>query len=116
MPTKPTRTTRMSAVHQAFKDSIAHMCSADGAPGFPIFSMAMRTAPSTPGAHTTQVVQATQTITPTGTWRHPRMDEINRRQHAATFSDENIRTILWNTLVLILTFISTAILPESSGH
>ncbi|PQE23796.1 high-temperature-induced dauer-formation protein [Rutstroemia sp. NJR-2017a BBW] len=32
----------------------------------------------------------------TGTWRHPKFDEIARRQNAATFSDQNMKKLLWN--------------------
>ncbi|KAH6666886.1 nuclear pore complex component-domain-containing protein [Halenospora varia] len=34
----------------------------------------------------------------TGTWRHPKLDEIVRRQNAATFSEKNIKMIAWNAL------------------
>lgn len=40
---------------------------------------------------------------PTGTWRHPRLDEINSRISDSTFGERNIRRILWNVLVLFLT-------------
>ncbi|KAK6954772.1 hypothetical protein Daesc_004741 [Daldinia eschscholtzii] len=36
-----------------------------------------------------------------GTWRHPRLEEITRRQEATTFTDGNIKRILINFLVLI---------------
>ncbi|CAG8956353.1 hypothetical protein HYFRA_00003734 [Hymenoscyphus fraxineus] len=50
--------------------------------------------PSTP----TRLPQAPSApATPvTGTWRHPKMDEIIRRQNAASFTDRNIITILYN--------------------
>ncbi|MCJ1290666.1 hypothetical protein MMC34_002208 [Xylographa carneopallida] len=36
-------------------------------------------------------------VTPSpGTWRHPRFEEIARRQQAATFTDKNVTTLLWN--------------------
>ncbi|KAJ9658812.1 hypothetical protein H2201_007593 [Coniosporium apollinis] len=78
--------------------------------------MALRAAPLTPSAQATQTVQAPQISTPTGTWRHPRMDEINQRQHAATFNDQNIHTILWNISILAITFISAAFLPELPSY
>ncbi|KAH6655128.1 nuclear pore complex component-domain-containing protein [Truncatella angustata] len=31
-----------------------------------------------------------------GNWRHPRLQEITRRQNASTFSDKNVRKIAWN--------------------
>ncbi|KAI0169607.1 NPCC-domain-containing protein [Hypoxylon sp. FL1284] len=36
-----------------------------------------------------------------GTWRHPRMQEIIRRQEAATFTDQNLRRIAVNVAVLL---------------
>ncbi|KAI1772798.1 NPCC-domain-containing protein [Hypoxylon cercidicola] len=36
-----------------------------------------------------------------GTWRHPRMQEILRRQEAATFTDKNVRRIAVNLALLI---------------
>lgn len=31
-----------------------------------------------------------------GTWRHPRLNEITRRREATTFSEKNVRRILYN--------------------
>ncbi|OCL03492.1 hypothetical protein AOQ84DRAFT_400641 [Glonium stellatum] len=62
--------------------------------------------PSTPAAQT-----VAQPIT-TGTWRHPRFDEITKRQHATTFNDRNARIILWNGSYLISSFV---IPPMASG-
>ncbi|KAI9802369.1 MAG: hypothetical protein M1833_001875 [Piccolia ochrophora] len=39
---------------------------------------------------------ATPATPPTGTWRHPKFDEITRRQNAATFTDRNLTRLLWN--------------------
>lgn len=50
--------------------------------------------PSTPKAQVTPV--ATFTPSP-GTWRHPKFDEITRRQNATTFSYNNVRKIIWNS-------------------
>ncbi|KAI1801653.1 NPCC-domain-containing protein [Daldinia bambusicola] len=36
-----------------------------------------------------------------GTWRHPRLEEITRRQEATTFTDGNIRRIIVNIVVLV---------------
>ncbi|KAI9651138.1 hypothetical protein NHQ30_001175 [Ciborinia camelliae] len=38
---------------------------------------------------------------PTGTWKHPKFDEIAKRQNAATFTDQNMRQLLWNGVGLI---------------
>ncbi|MCJ1287628.1 hypothetical protein MMC26_006980 [Xylographa opegraphella] len=39
-----------------------------------------------------------------GTWRHPKFEEIARRQQAATFTDRNVTTLLWNIGALIATW------------
>jgi nucleoporin POM34 len=36
-----------------------------------------------------------------GTWRHPRLDEIARRQTAATFTNKNVNTLIFNGTVLL---------------
>jgi hypothetical protein len=53
--------------------------------------------PSTPLQLSTPVNRSSALATPqTGTWIHPRFDEIARRQNARTFTDRNLRTILIN--------------------
>ncbi|KAI1126014.1 nuclear pore complex component-domain-containing protein [Nemania abortiva] len=44
---------------------------------------------------------ATPTTESPGTWRHPRIQEIAKRQQASTFSDKNIRQIIINLVLLI---------------
>ena len=39
-----------------------------------------------------------------GTWRHPKLDEIARRQRANTFNESNVRRIVYNGFALILLF------------
>ena len=39
-----------------------------------------------------------------GNWRHPKLDEIVRRQNAATFGDRNLRNVVWNASVLLAAF------------
>lgn len=68
--------------------------------------MATTGTPSTPAAQT--VVQPTTT----GTWRHPRFDEITKRQHATIFDDRNARIILWNGSYFVSSFI---VPPMASG-
>jgi len=63
--------------------------------------MASPARPSTPRGQTAQPPVSTP---PTGTWRHPRFDEIARRQNASTFSDRNVKKILWNGGFLLATF------------
>ncbi|KAI8630344.1 NPCC-domain-containing protein [Xylariaceae sp. FL1651] len=37
-----------------------------------------------------------------GTWRHPRLQEITRRQEASTFTDKNMRRIVINISLLVV--------------
>ncbi|KAL3423033.1 nuclear pore complex component [Phlyctema vagabunda] len=39
-----------------------------------------------------------------GTWRHPRFDEIAKRQNAATFTDRNFRKIIYNVAGLVVLY------------
>ncbi|KAI0122894.1 nuclear pore complex component-domain-containing protein [Xylariales sp. AK1849] len=45
-----------------------------------------------------------------GTWRHPRLAEITRRQNATTFSERNVKKIAWNiaAIVAIVAIITVA--------
>ncbi|CAD0052095.1 unnamed protein product [Aureobasidium pullulans] len=63
----------------------------------PTTPMRPSSAPSTPQKSPTKVE------TP-GTWRHPNMDEINRRKNASTFNSDNVHSILIN-LVALLSFL-----------
>ena len=56
-------------------------------------------APATPVKQTPQIVPSNA---PAGNWRHPRLDEINRRRNAATFNEDNMRSITWNLLFLVV--------------
>ncbi|PLB45966.1 nuclear pore complex component [Aspergillus steynii IBT 23096] len=62
--------------------------------------MASSPLPSTPRAVSAPTPTADQSRTP-GKWRHPQLDEIVRRQNARTFGDQNIRSIVWNTIALV---------------
>ncbi|KAI0100768.1 nuclear pore complex component-domain-containing protein [Nemania sp. FL0031] len=44
---------------------------------------------------------ATPTTESPGTWRHPRLQEIARRQQASSFTDKNVRNITINLILLI---------------
>ncbi|KAI1005146.1 hypothetical protein K3495_g3067 [Podosphaera aphanis] len=46
-----------------------------------------------------------------GTWKHPKLDEIVRRQEASTFSKQNIKNILYNILGIMVTHYSARELP-----
>ncbi|KAI2643201.1 NPCC-domain-containing protein [Xylaria nigripes] len=63
---------------------------------------------------------ATPTTESPGTWRHPRLQEINRRQAASTFTEKNIKRLVINICLLIgLTilhsFIEKALPPKRSA-
>ncbi|KAI9885161.1 MAG: hypothetical protein M1823_003048 [Watsoniomyces obsoletus] len=55
--------------------------------------MASALVPSTPTSQTPPALNSTPT---TGSWQHPKIDEIARRQSQATFTDRNLTRILWN--------------------
>ncbi|CAF9937194.1 hypothetical protein IMSHALPRED_011057 [Imshaugia aleurites] len=61
-----------------------------------------------------QTPQATISTPSPGSWRHPRADEIARRQKANTFDDSNLRKIVWNGAALAGLFYasSTSYLPS----
>ncbi|KAK2733695.1 hypothetical protein FQN57_001975 [Myotisia sp. PD_48] len=61
--------------------------------------MALPPLPFTPGA----ISSRDSSISSPGTWRHPRLKEIVRRQHASRFSSRNVQLIVWNGGTLILT-------------
>lgn len=67
--------------------------SASRAPATP----ATPSTPSTPAAQTSH-----QLDTPSGSWRHPKFDEIARRQYATTFDERNVRAIVANAGLLFL--------------
>lgn len=37
-----------------------------------------------------------------GTWRHPRLNEITRRREASTFTEKNVRKIVYNVCWLVV--------------
>lgn len=66
--------------------------------------MATQSLPSTPRA-TPPIAPPTPegTLTP-GKWRHPQLDEIVRRQNAATFDQKNVKKLVWNSAALVLSW------------
>ncbi|KAF2455456.1 nuclear pore complex component-domain-containing protein [Lineolata rhizophorae] len=58
-------------------------------------------APATPQS---AAVEPPTSTPPTGTWRHPRFDEINRRLNRTNFTDQHVRKIAYNVVLLALTF------------
>jgi hypothetical protein len=72
---------------------------------------------STPARPSTPVAQTPASTPQTGTWRHPKMDEIVRRQNAASFSDRNMRNILWNVGgIVALFFVARSIWNKFVPH
>ncbi|KAF2140324.1 uncharacterized protein K452DRAFT_299682 [Aplosporella prunicola CBS 121167] len=47
----------------------------------------------------------------TGTWRHPRFEEITRRQSAATFGEAHAKSLISSLIILFLTFVFPAFTP-----
>ncbi|KAF9891264.1 hypothetical protein FE257_004828 [Aspergillus nanangensis] len=64
--------------------------------------MASQSLPSTPKAPSAPTPRPDESQTP-GKWRHPQLDEVIRRQNAATFGDRNIRKLAWNGSALFAT-------------
>ena len=58
--------------------------------------------PATPQTPATPSAQTEQSYTPNGSWRHPKFDEIARRQYATTFDERNVRAIVLNAGFLFL--------------
>ncbi|KAL2354663.1 putative nuclear pore complex component [Cryomyces antarcticus] len=69
-------------------------------------STAVASAPSTPAPP--QLIRKPESTPQPGTWRHPKLDEIIRRQNASRFGEDNARTVIWHTGFLVVSFL----LPE----
>ncbi|KAH0545293.1 hypothetical protein FGG08_000592 [Glutinoglossum americanum] len=65
--------------------------------------MASAVGPSTPTSSGPRVTPAPASST--GYWRHPRFNDIVRRQYASTFTGDHVNTILWNAGTLIGSFV-----------
>ncbi|KAI3336073.1 nuclear pore complex component-domain-containing protein [Ustulina deusta] len=86
-------------------------------------STAAQTAVSTPTrARTSTPIKtpATPTTESPGTWRHPRIEEITRRQDASTFTEKNVRRIVINivlvaALLFFLPFVKKALPPKRAA-
>lgn len=64
-------------------------------------SVARLAPPTTPQAPATpRAAQRGQLDTPSGEWKHPKFDEIARRQYATTFDERNVRAIVANAGLL----------------
>lgn len=64
-------------------------------------------APATPAAPATPSSQ--QPYTPNGSWKHPKFDEITRRQYATTFDERNVRAIVANASLLFVSVYGSSI-------
>lgn len=51
---------------------------------------------STPVRPSTPITQSAPSTPTTGTWKHPKLDEIVRRQNAARFSADDVKKVLYN--------------------
>ena len=63
--------------------------------------------PQTPGKPSVQPVE--QPYTPNGSWKHPKFEEIARRQYATTFDERNVRAIVLNAGILFLSVYGSAV-------
>lgn len=54
--------------------------------------------PHTPGPQTPQL------HTPNGSWKHPKFEEITRRQYATTFDEHNVKVVVANAALLAASF------------
>ncbi|KZM19087.1 uncharacterized protein EKO05_0010237 [Ascochyta rabiei] len=64
-------------------------------------------APATPAAP--QTPRPAQLHTPNGTWKHPKFDEITRRQYATAFDESNVRVIVANAGLLAVSLFADAV-------
>ena len=68
----------------------------------------------------TPVVPASKSVSPatpvTGTWRHPQFDEIARRQNATTFSDRNLKQVIYNMGGVVLLWVVARFLWNKYVH
>lgn len=62
--------------------------------------------PQTPGK---SPAQPEQPYTPNGSWKHPKFEEIARRQYATTFDERNVRAIVLNAGILFLSVYGNAV-------
>ncbi|KAI3316873.1 NPCC-domain-containing protein [Xylariaceae sp. AK1471] len=62
----------------------------------------MASTPAQTAVSTPTKTPATPKTESPGTWRHPRMQEITRRQQASTFTEKNMRRIVINLSLLVI--------------
>lgn len=66
-------------------------------------------SPATPKTPAPQTPQAPQLHTPSGTWKHPKFDEITRRQYATTFDESNVKAIVANGGLLLVSYFANEV-------
>jgi hypothetical protein len=73
--------------------------------------------PSTPSkAPSTPLAQSTPSTPQTGTWQHPRFNEIARRQNASTFTDRNVRSVIYNGSSLFGCWVAEKLIASKYGN
>ncbi|KAI5780826.1 nuclear pore complex component-domain-containing protein [Geopyxis carbonaria] len=70
-------------------------------------STASPATPATPGTYTLAP------STPTGSWRHPAMDVISRRQSESTFTDASFLKVTYNVASLIASWVIIALFKDN---
>lgn len=75
-------------------------------------SLARVVQPATPQTPATPTAQTAQPDTPSGAWKHPKFDEIARRQYATTFDERNVRAIVANAGLLLLSVYANSITSQ----
>ncbi|KAF2651290.1 hypothetical protein K491DRAFT_665912 [Lophiostoma macrostomum CBS 122681] len=68
--------------------------------------------PRTPAMPVTPAAQKVQQPTPTGRWKHPKFDDITRRQQSTTFDERNVQAIVLNGAVLIFSLAAFNSVPN----
>lgn len=64
--------------------------------------VATSSAPSTPASDPPNTIVSNA---PTGNWQHPKFDEIYRRVNESRFGERHIKSLVWNAITLLLTFL-----------
>lgn len=70
--------------------------------------MAGEAVSKTPDTH---AIPPSAPTPPPGSWRHPKLDEIARRQSASIFSQSNLRRAIMSIIFLAMTFYIPSLLP-----
>lgn len=72
------------------------------------------TSSSQPATPINQVPQTIVSDSPTGVWQHPRLLEIDRRLKASTFGERQIKSIVRNSLLIVVTLAVPSLLSFDS--